>query len=270
MSHEGASGIVKTALICHAGDELTRYGFARWLASFTDLGGIVEIHEDGSRAKQRIRAEIRRVGWLRFLFDVLPYRVYSRLTDGPTDRAWMQTKLAELSEKYQDLPDDLELLETASPNSSETRAFLQRLAPDMVVARCKTLISEEIYSIPHDGILILHPGICPEYRNAHGCFWALANDEPGKVGMTLLRIDSGIDTGPVYGYYSYAFDVARDTPAIIHARVVYDNLDALRDKLLEIHAGKAAAISTEGRTSGVWGQPWLSKYLEIKRRASNR
>ena len=169
---------------------------------------------------------------------------------------------------FPELPDDIEVLETVSPNSPETRAFLQRLAPDMAVARCKTLISEEIFSIPPDGVLILHPGICPEYRNAHGCFWALANDEPDKVGMTLLRIDAGIDTGPIYGYYSYAFDVNRDTPAIIHARVVYDNLDALREKFLEIHAGKAVAINTEGRASGVWGQPWLSKYLKIKRRAA--
>jgi methionyl-tRNA formyltransferase len=211
---------------------------------------------------------LQRVGWLRFLFDVLPYRAYSRFVDAPIDRTWTQGKLAELRGMFPELPDNLEVLETVSPNSSETCAFLQRLAPDMAVARCKTLISEKIFSIPPDGVLILHPGICPEYRNAHGCFWALANDEPDKVGMTLLRIDAGIDTGPVYGYYSYAFDVNRDTPAIIHARVVYDNLEVLRKKLLEIHAGKAVAISTEGRASGVWGQPWLSKYLKIKRRAA--
>jgi folate-dependent phosphoribosylglycinamide formyltransferase PurN len=260
---------VKSVLICHAGDDLTRYGFACWLGSFSDLRGIVEIHEDGARAKQRIRAELRRIGWLRFLFDVLPYRLYSRFVDAATDRAWTRTKLDELRAEYPELPEDVEILATASPNSAETREFLRRLAPDMVLARCKTLIKKEIYSIPPDGILILHPGVCPEYRNAHGCFWALANDEPDKVGMTLLRIDAGIDTGPVYGYYSYAFDVSRETPAIIHARVVYDNLDALREKILEVHAGTATPIDTRGRKSGVWGQPWLSKYLKIKHRASS-
>jgi len=35
----------------------------------------------------------------------------------------------------------------------------------------------------------MHPGICPEYRNSHGCFWALANDDPERVGVTLLQID---------------------------------------------------------------------------------
>ena len=51
----------------------------------------------------------------------------------------------------------------------------------------------------------MHPGICPEYRNAHGCFWALANRDLNKVGMTLLRIDKGVDTGPTFGYYTYPY-----------------------------------------------------------------
>ena len=139
----------------------------------------------------------------------------------------------------------------------------------MVIARCKTLIKKEIFEIPHDGTFVLHPGMCPEYRNAHGCFWALANDEPEKVAMTLLKIDAGVDTGPVYGYYTYDFDIQNETPGIIHNRVVYDNLDELKIKLHEIHEGKAVRIDTQGRKSNVWGQPWLSRYLRIMRGKSN-
>ena len=259
---------MNTILICHSGSRLTRIGFARWLASFSNLVGIVEIHEDGTRAKQRIRSEIRRVGFLRFAFDVMPYRLYSRLFDAAKDRSWEQNRINELCRLYPDIPDTTEVLVTESPNSDSVRDFIARLAPDMVVARCKTLIKEEIFSLPPDGTLVLHPGVCPEYRNAHGCFWALANNEPDKVGMTLLKIDAGVDTGPVYGYFSYSFDVCNETPAIIHNRVVYDNLDALQQKLLEVHAGQAETIDTSGRKSGIWGQPWLSRYLEIKRRAA--
>ena len=258
---------MKTILICHSGYWLTRIGFARWLASFTDLVGIVEIKEDGKRAKQRIRTEIKRVGFLRFAFDVIPYRIYNRLFDAASDCLWEQQKIDELTKLYPAISDTTEVLVTESPNSDAVREFVSRLAPDMMVARCKTLIKEEIFSIPPDGTLVMHPGICPEYRNAHGCFWALANNESDKVGMTLLKIDAGVDTGPVYGYYSYPFDARRETPAIIHNRVVYDNLDVLQEKLLEVHAGKAAAMDTTGRKSGVWGQPWLSQYLRIKRRA---
>ncbi len=258
---------MKTVLICHVGSKLTRFGFARWMASFSDLVGIVEIHEDGSRTKQRIKAEVKRIGWLRFLFDVIPYRIFNRIVDSETDRQWEEDKISVLENEFQDIPQSTRVLVTSSPNSKEVQAFMKLLAPDMAIARCKTLIKKDIYSIPKDGTLVLHPGICPEYRNAHGCFWALANNEPDKVGMTLLRIDDGVDTGPVYGFFSYKHDAANETPGIIHNRVVYDNLAAISSKLTEVYNGEAKPVDTIGRKSGVWGQPWLSKYLKIKKQA---
>ncbi len=257
---------MKTVLICHGDARLTRIGFARWLASFSNLVGIIEINEDGSRAKQRIRAEVKRIGWLRFLFDVIPYRIYNRIFDHNKDIKWEEELLIKLGKDYPEMPESVKVLVTKSPNSDEVREFISSLTPDMIIARCKTLIKKDIYTIPGDGTFVLHPGVCPEYRNAHGCFWALANNEPDKVGMTLLKIDDGIDTGPVYGYYSYSFDILKETIGVIYNRVVYDNLDVLREKFIEIHKNKAELLDTRGRKSGVWGQPWLSRYLKIRRR----
>lgn len=255
---------MKTVLICHADDNFSKDSFARWLSSFSELVGIVQIQEDGSRAKQRIKAEIKRSGLLRFIFDVVPYRIFSRVIHSRKDQLWVDNKIKKIAATYKELPASVEILTTNSPNSSETSEFISRLAPDMALARCKTLIRKEIYSIPVDGTYILHPGICPEYRNAHGCFWALANNEPEKVGATLLKIDDGVDTGPIYGYYSYPFDPKNETPAVIHYRVVYDNLDQIKNELLDIHDGTAKAIDISGRRSGVWGQPWLSKYVQYR------
>ena len=116
----------------------------------------------------------------------------------------------------------------------------------------------------------MHPGVCPEYRNAHGCFWALAHRDLERVGMTLLRIDRGVDTGPVYGYYSYPFDEVAESHMVITHRVVFENLDALRHKLEEIHDGLAEPIDTRNRKSQAWGQPWLTRYLAWKHAARER
>ena len=63
--------------------------------------------------------------------------------------------------------------------------------------------SNETSSTSRDtGHSSMHPGICPEYRNSHGCFWALARRDLDHVGATLLQIDEGSDTGPVYAYYT--------------------------------------------------------------------
>ena len=116
----------------------------------------------------------------------------------------------------------------------------------------------------------MHPGICPEYRNSHGCFWALANDDLERVGMTLLRIDRGVDTGPTFGYYRCAYDEKKESHIVIQHRTVFDNLDALQTQLMQIHQGGAKPIEVNGRKSAAWGQPWLTKYLHWKRAAKTR
>jgi hypothetical protein len=189
---------LKTLLICHEEDPIDREGLARWLASFSTLAGIVVIREKKARSWKRVRREIRRVGALRFL-DVLAFRLHYRLTRATADASWKERTLEALRARYPAVPADTPVHLTHSPNTAETEAFIRACAPDVMLARCKVILKKSVFSIPEDGTYVLHPGICPEYRNAHGCFWALANDDLDRVGVTLLRIDEGVDTGPVYG-----------------------------------------------------------------------
>jgi folate-dependent phosphoribosylglycinamide formyltransferase PurN len=259
---------MRTLLICHDGAAIDQEGLARWLASFSNLVGVVVLRESRQRLTRRIRRELKRVGALRFA-DVLAFRVYSKIFLARRDRRWQEQQLERMRRAYAK-PSDAPVLITHSPNSTEAERFIKECAPDIVLARCKTILKENIFSIPSTGTFVMHPGVCPEYRNAHGCFWALANDDAGRVGMTLLRVDRGVDTGPVYGYYSYDFDELKESPAVIQHRVVTDNLDALEKKLAEIHAGRATTLDTDGRASATWGQPWLSSYLKWKFRARRR
>lgn len=66
---------MKTLLICHENALLDREGMARWLASFSELAGIVVLREKGQRKFKRIRREIERVGLPRFV-DVSAFRLY--------------------------------------------------------------------------------------------------------------------------------------------------------------------------------------------------
>lgn len=260
---------MKTLLICHDGAQLDQVVLARWLNSFSELVGIVVIQEPPGRMWRRVRRELKRIGVFRFL-DALAFRLYYRLFVARKDMRWERHELQEKSFKYGDIAAKTAILKTPSPNSAESEAFVRKLNPDIVVARCKTLLKESVFSIPTKGTFVMHPGICPEYRNAHGCFWALANGETDKVGMTLLRIDKGVDTGPPFGYFSYPFDEVQESHIVIQHRVVLENLDALRAKFFEIFDGKAVPLSTSGRASAAWGQPWLSKYLQWKSRARRR
>jgi folate-dependent phosphoribosylglycinamide formyltransferase PurN len=257
---------LRSVLICQHDEPLNRFGLARWLASFTELAAIVVVHEMGGRRWRRIRREIRRVGVPRFL-DVLAFRAYYAAVLARADRAWIEATLDDLRRRYAEIPDSCRVLDTANPNSAEAIALIARVQPDLILARCKSILKPEVFGAASIGTFVMHPGVCPEYRNAHGCFWALANRDLKKVAMTLLRVDAGVDTGPVYGYYGCRFDELRESHVAIQNRVVFDNLDSLRSKFEEIRDGTAQTIDISGRKSQAWGQPWLTRYLHWKRAA---
>ena len=121
-----------------------------------------------------------------------------------------------------------------------------------------------IFNLARKGTFALHPGICPEYRNAHGCFWALVNRDLDRVGMSLLRIDEGVDTGPVYLHATCAIDELNESHTVIQYRVVSENLDHIARVLESFCRGEARPIPTGGRRSAMWGQPRLSAYLQWK------
>src|SRR4051795_11540916 len=254
---------MRTLLICHDGADLDREGLARWFASFSTFTGTVVIREPGGRLRKRISREITRVGVWRFL-DVLAFRAYYALRHAAGDRAWEQRELERLRAAYPTRADAPEAI-VSSPNAKEAEAFIREQQPDLVIARCKTLLAERIFSIPRLGTFVMHPGICPEYRNAHGCFWAMAQGDHDNVGMTLLRVDAGVDTGPVFGYFRVDADASESHVAVQH-RAVLDHLDAIRDTLRSIETGRAVPIATGGRRSAVWGQPWLTALLRMRAR----
>ena len=83
--------------------------------------------------------------------------------------------------------------------------------------------------------------------------------------MTLLQIDKGIDTGPVYLQASCPIDERRESHIVIQYRVVLENLDAIARRLIAVARGEhVAPLSTAGRRSATWGQPRLSNYLRWK------
>jgi len=91
--------------------------------------------------------------------------------------------LANVFARYPELRAGLPVIKTRSPNSPETRVLMESVRPDLMIARHKVLLTLEIFEVTTIGTFLMHPGICPEYRNAHGCFWELANGGLDKLGV---------------------------------------------------------------------------------------
>jgi hypothetical protein len=258
----------RIAVICHEHDPLDSDFLPRWLAGFSDVVAVIAIREGRAPLLRRLRSEYRRVGFWR-LFDILAFRLYYKMFISRADRAWKRRQLDLLRARLQTGRAAFPTLVTPNPNDGQVIDFLKLAAPDLTVARCKWLLKSNVYEIPRFGTFVLHPGICPQYRNSHGCFWALACNDLENVGLTLLRVDDGIDTGPIYGFFRYPFDAASESHIRIQDRVVLENLDGIRAKLLEICAGRAQPLAVVSDRSRNWGSPWLSAYLRWHAAARN-
>ena len=231
------------------------------------MAGLILIRDTPGRLRRAAKREIGRVGLLRFA-DVVAFRVYARLFLAARDAAWTDRTVREMQMRYPADLDSVPQVVVTSPNSDAAKAFLADLKPDIAIARCKMILKPEVFQLPRVGTFVMHPGVCPEYRNAHGCFWALVNRDLARVGMTLLNVDAGIDTGSVYLQAGYAFDEAAESHYVIQHRVVLENLDAIGRILIALSRGEQVpTISTAGRRSAAWGQPQLTAYLRWKRAA---
>ncbi len=83
-------------------------------------------------------------------------------------------------------------------NVLETRELISKIRPDcmVLVGYSKCLLRKEIYNIPKYGTLNVHASLLPNYRGASPLNWALINGET-QVGFSIIKIDEGIDTGPI-------------------------------------------------------------------------
>jgi len=81
-------------------------------------------------------------------------------------------------------PDFIEQVTTLAPDVAVVIAFGQILPPALL-------------DIPRYGCINIHASLLPGYRGAAPINWAIARGETG-TGLTTMRMDAGMDTGPVY------------------------------------------------------------------------
>jgi methionyl-tRNA formyltransferase len=74
--------------------------------------------------------------------------------------------------------------------------FFKRAAPDVVVIIAYgQIVPARLLEIPRLGWINLHASLLPKYRGAAPINWAIVNGET-RTGLTTMRIDPGMDTGP--------------------------------------------------------------------------
>jgi methionyl-tRNA formyltransferase len=135
----------------------------------------------------------------------------------------------------------LSLLTPRRLRDEDAIADVRALRPELLVlADYGQLVPSEILTLPVHGALNVHPSLLPRYRGASPIPAAiLAGDD--EAGVTIIRMDEGIDTGPI---------VAQERVAL--------SGDELAPQLVDRLATVGAALL--GRSL----EPWVSGQLEAR------
>jgi methionyl-tRNA formyltransferase len=141
------------------------------------------------------------------------------------------------------------LLRTARPNTAEFVAELREFAPDCcAVVAYGALLGPELLAVPPRGWVNLHFSLLPAWRGAAPVQAAIAAGDT-VTGATTFQLDSGLDTGPVYGVLTEAIR-PRDTAgelldrlAVAGAGLLETTLDGIADGALSPVPQPADGIS---------------------------
>jgi hypothetical protein len=179
-----------------------------------------------------------------------------------------RTRLAEIVaslDLHPALDGRCEILPVGSVNSLACREALARLEPDVVIVYGTAVLRKETLQAIKAPLLNLHSGITPAYRGQAGGYWAMAQSDPGRAGVTVHLVDAGVDTGGVIRQAPFT-PTERDTFA------TYPYLQASVFRLLAVQAieealaGALKPFHPEGPSRQfylptLWGYLWtgLSK-----------
>jgi len=121
-------------------------------------------------------------------------------------------------------------------DGADTQREIVALAPDaLVVAAYGQMIPPAVLESAPWGALNLHPSLLPRHRGAAPvAATILAGDTFG--GVSVMRLDAGLDSGPVYARAALAVADTETTPALTH-KLAYLGAALLHEVLLGLPRG---------------------------------
>ncbi|MEM1398783.1 MAG: methionyl-tRNA formyltransferase [Pseudomonadota bacterium] len=97
----------------------------------------------------------------------------------------------------------------SAPEDVNSSIFLDLLARRgvelSIVAGFPTIFGQALIDLPRRGTINLHAGRLPAYRGGSPLQWQMINGE-AEAGISVIRMDSGIDTGPLLAEASISID----------------------------------------------------------------
>src|SRR5688500_3890065 len=255
--------IMRTFFLFH--DVPCQYIKADLAASQFPFDGFVVIQRRRAWWGEYLWKRARRVG-LAKLIDELLFRAYWLVFRAASDHRQLNVLLGEAKRKIPASYARPPVYRIHNINSTKGQARLRELAPDVCVLMVHPILSSKTFTIPPLGMLVFHPGVTPEYRGPHSAFWATLNNEFWGIGWSLLRVDKGIDTGPVLAQGScYGARPLEESHVIMQHRSHLDGIPAVLDVLRKLEQGQHPRTPMMNRRSTNYTHPGITDYLKLRK-----
>jgi methionyl-tRNA formyltransferase len=125
-------------------------------------------------------------------------------------------------------------------NNEQFKSQLSSLNPEaIIVVGYGRIIPRWMIDLPPMGNLNLHASLLPKYRGAAPIQWAIAAGEP-KTGVTIMRIDEGLDTGDILTQREMAI-TNEDRADTLVPRLAQMGAELMIETLHGLQAGKVVA-----------------------------
>lgn len=127
------------------------------------------------------------------------------------------------------------------PKPKLARETLEAIRPDAIaVVAYGHIFRPWLLELPPLGCVNLHFSLLPRHRGAAPVAWAILDGDP-ETGVTTMRMDAGVDTGPTYVTVRVRL-TGRETQASLGACLADVGAPVLARTLEEVAAGRIAAV----------------------------
>ncbi len=137
---------------------------------------------------------------------------------------------------------------------------VRRMSPDLGLIYGGPILKPELFQIPRLGTLGIHHGRLPEYRGKKTTFWEIYHGER-EAGVTIQRINAGIDTGEVIARAS--IPIGRKSYPRVWREVQAAGVDLYADTILAMAAGDVRRIETTDKPGKLYRDPSLRQLIDL-------
>ena len=160
--------------------------------------------------------------------------------------------------------DDVKLdsfLKIDDVNEDRCLSAVKKYNADIIIVFGTAIIRERFLTQIKKPIYNIHTGILPKYRNVHSEFWAYKNKDYKNIGVTIIHIDKGIDSGAIALQKTVRF-TNNDTLFSTRVKTFKLIVPLIRELLKAQKNERVPKIKQDDRQSGYFRTPGTLQLLQ--------